>query len=318
MEIERRVFPVEGVEFRESADGNLNFRGHAAMFDSLSDPIEGKFLERISAGAFAKTIRESDIRFLINHNPDLLLARSKQGKGTMQLSEEGGGLLNEASMAPTSYARDLGIVMERRDLDQMSFGFVPLKQSWDRSNPQMPIRTLHEVRLFDVSAVTFPAYPQTTAAVRSQVRQIRAMAAGAEMAPTAMPDDDPAMVIQAIDAALDEAMEACMEGDMSQCMALMVAASCAADAMMAMMGSPEMDDAGRAAIIATVRREILVPEWRVGKSISAKNADAIRAAIAALTKLLDATVTPEQKNSLMQDVEARQRRLRQLRLLTAV
>ena len=84
-------------------------------------------------------------------------------------------------MAPTSYARDLSAVMQRGDLDQMSFGFIVAEDTWDRSGPDLPIRELREVALYDVSAVTMPAYPQTSAAVRS-------MAARNRLRPAALTD----------------------------------------------------------------------------------------------------------------------------------
>jgi len=171
LELERRVFPIEGIEVREHA-GKLSFRGYAAVFGQLSEPIGGQFRERIARGAFAKTLTQADVKLLINHDPNLLLARSKAGKGTLRLSEDAKGLLVQAEMAPTSYARDLAAVMQRGDLDQMSFGFKMVEDRWDRSGPDLPIRELRAVDLYDVSAVTMPAYPQTSAAVRSMAARI--------------------------------------------------------------------------------------------------------------------------------------------------
>ena len=171
MELERRVYPIEGIEVREHA-GKLSFRGYAAVFNQLSEPIGGQFRERIAHGAFAKTLTQADVKLLINHDPNLLLARSKAGKGTLRLSEDAKGLLVQAEMANTSYARDLAAVMQRGDLDQMSFGFKMVADKWDRSDPNMPIRELRAVDLYDVSAVTMPAYPQTSAAVRSMAARI--------------------------------------------------------------------------------------------------------------------------------------------------
>ncbi len=168
MEREIRVVPVTDVEFRKDGD-RLKFRGYAAVFDQLSEPLFG-FREKVASGAFQNSIQNGDIRMLYNHNPDLLLARSKKGKGTLQLREDGHGLKVEADMAPTSYAQDLSVIMQRGDLDQMSFGFEMLREGWEsESRDSEPVRTLKEVRLWDVSPVTFPAYPQTTAEVRAHV-----------------------------------------------------------------------------------------------------------------------------------------------------
>lgn len=162
--METRVFALDNVEFRADGD-KLRFRGHAAVFDQLSEDLHG-FREKVARGAFTKTLKEADVRFLVNHNPDLVLARSKNQ--TLSLSEDETGLLTEAEMAPVSYARDVSKLLERGDVDQMSFGFQTLKDEWDESG-ETPVRTLKEVRLWDVSVVTFPAYPQTDAEVRTVV-----------------------------------------------------------------------------------------------------------------------------------------------------
>jgi phage head maturation protease len=58
------------------------------------------------------------------------------------------------------------VSMERGDITQMSFGFIARKQQWDETGT-MPLRTIQEADLFDVSIVTYPAYPDTSVAVRS-------------------------------------------------------------------------------------------------------------------------------------------------------
>ena len=66
----------------------------------------------------------------------------------------------------TSWARDLMESIKRGDINQMSFGFRTVKDLWEETNKKV-VRTLQEVKLFDVSPVTYPAYPQTSATVRS-------------------------------------------------------------------------------------------------------------------------------------------------------
>jgi phage head maturation protease len=70
------------------------------------------------------------------------------------------------------WATDLMRSIERGDVDQMSFGFRVVKTTWDDSNPKEPIRELNEVKLFDVSPVTYPAYPQTAVSVREHLRSL--------------------------------------------------------------------------------------------------------------------------------------------------
>lgn len=165
---ERRVVALEAIEVRAADDGGpIAFRGHAAVFERWTQ-IGSKrwgFREKVGRGAFTKTIQEADVRFLHNHNPDLTLARTKEA-GTLRLAEDKVGLAVDADMAPTSYARDLAISLERKDITQMSFGFRTVKDEWVTNADGSEDRTLLEVQLFDVSTVTYPAYTETDAALR--------------------------------------------------------------------------------------------------------------------------------------------------------
>ena len=164
-EIERRTFTVQDVEARQTEDGTMRLRGYAAVFNDASVPLP--FKETIAPGAFRKTLSETpDVRLLINHE-GLPLARTKNG--TLTLSEDDRGLFMDAVIADTSEGRDLYKLVERGDVDQMSFAFRVILQKWseDRST-----RTLTEVSLADgdVSVVTYPAYPTTTVEAREALR----------------------------------------------------------------------------------------------------------------------------------------------------
>jgi HK97 family phage prohead protease len=171
---ETRVFTLGAKSLRAAAGGNSpgTFTGHAAVFNSLSVELFG-FYERIAPGAFASAIGRDDVRFLFNHD-GMPLARSKAGTGTLSLSEDADGLLVSAELPDTQLARDLAVALERGDLDQMSFGFRVARDSWadedlelaDGTTIRAQVRTLEEVELFDVSVVTYPAYPATDAALR--------------------------------------------------------------------------------------------------------------------------------------------------------
>ncbi len=157
---------------RRGDDKEIGFKGHAAVFGSPTwiGPARWGFMERVAAGAFSKTISEADVRFLINHDPNLVLARNTAG--TLRLSEDDEGLLTDADMAPTSYAKDLAISLERGDITQMSFAFEVVKDEWEvvtneDDGPDYELRTLLELKLWDVSAVTYPAYDDTDAALRA-------------------------------------------------------------------------------------------------------------------------------------------------------
>jgi len=160
--LEKRTFTF--AELRVEDGDKPKITGHAAVFNKLSENLGG-FRERIAPGAFEKTIEKSDVRALINHDSNLVLGRNKSG--TLRLEEDKRGLAIEIDPPDTSYARDLIESLKRGDIDQMSFGFVATKDSWEHVEGKESIRTLLEVELFDVSPVTYPAYPQTDVKVRS-------------------------------------------------------------------------------------------------------------------------------------------------------
>lgn len=161
---------VTDIEIRASADGGIEVRGHAALFDTVTyiGPDGYGFEEVIAPGAFAKTLADgADVRFLFNHNPDLVLARTKSG--TLSLREDRIGLLVEARLAPTTVGRDLAVLLKRGDVSQMSFGFRVVKDRWEtieRDGVKIERRTVLEAQLLDVSGVTYPAYDETDLALR--------------------------------------------------------------------------------------------------------------------------------------------------------
>lgn len=160
-EVEFRSFVGE---LRQEGDGNT-FVGYAAVFNSPSEPLP--FVERIAPGAFEKTLRnrKRDIRLYVNHNSNLVLASRRSG--TLRLSEDERGLRVEADLPDTTAGRDIRELMRTGVVDKMSFGFQ-VDRRGDKWNEDGTERILTSVRLFEVSIVTgFPAYEQTTAAVRS-------------------------------------------------------------------------------------------------------------------------------------------------------
>jgi HK97 family phage prohead protease len=160
MKREYRANP--GLELRQDLGEPLKIRGYAAVFNQLSEVIFG-FRERILPGAFKKSLG-NDVRALVNHDPGHIIGRTKNG--TLTLREDERGLYTEISPPNTTLGHDTVESIKRGDLDQMSFGFQIVKDDWKHEEKQL-IREIHDVELFDVSVVAFPAYPQTSVAVRS-------------------------------------------------------------------------------------------------------------------------------------------------------
>jgi len=145
-------------------DGDdLVFEGYAAVFDVWSEDLGG-FREQIAPGAFRNTIETDDVRALLNHNPNYVLGRNRSG--TMTLSEDERGLRFEIHAPNTNWARDLRESVRRGDINQCSFGFETIEDEW-KSQKGLDERTLRNVRLQDVSIVTYPAYDRTSVSARS-------------------------------------------------------------------------------------------------------------------------------------------------------
>ena len=107
------------------------------------------------------------MKFIVNHNVDMIpLARSRNNNAnsTMQLSVQEDGMKIRANLdtVNNSDARSLYSAVGRKDIDQMSFMFTVKDDRWEDLESDYPKRTILEIgRVFEVSAVTFPAYPQT-------------------------------------------------------------------------------------------------------------------------------------------------------------
>lgn len=159
-EIERRGGSL-GIEVR--ADSNKKtLSGYAARFNS-DTTIGDYFIERIAPGAFDSAMA-ADVRALVDHDSGRVIGRTKSG--TLRLSQDSLGLKIEVDVPDTSDGRDLWTLVERGDISGMSFGFQVTKQSWDETG-DVPVRTIQAVDLFEVSAVAFPAYEDTSIAARS-------------------------------------------------------------------------------------------------------------------------------------------------------
>jgi len=133
------------------------------VFNSPAD-IGGRFTEIIAPGAFAAALG-ADVRALIDHDPGRVIGRSKAG--TLRLSEDAIGLVVEIDLPDTSDGRDLAVSIERGDISGMSFAFKSTKENWDETDPKKPKRIILGLDLRDVSVVAFPAYPDTSVALRS-------------------------------------------------------------------------------------------------------------------------------------------------------
>lgn len=165
MDREIRAFRLDMLLELRAGDKDLpRIKGHAAVFDVKSEDLGG-FREIIRPGAFKKSLEGgADVRALVDHDPTRILGRNKAG--TLEVREDKKGLFVDISPGNTSHGRDIVESIRRGDVDSMSFGFRTINDQWHIEDEET-VRELLEVDLFDVSPVSFPAYPQTDVAARS-------------------------------------------------------------------------------------------------------------------------------------------------------
>lgn len=163
---------VPDLQMRDDSDGST-LVGYAAVFDSPTDidSWEGRFIERIKPGAFARTIgpnraaADGPVRVLFNHGMDPSIGMKPLGTPIV-LRENKRGLYTETRLASTSYNDDLKALLRDGSLSGMSFTFDVLDDTWEEDGERR-LRTINEVRLYEFGPVTWPAYTDTTAGIRS-------------------------------------------------------------------------------------------------------------------------------------------------------
>lgn len=168
MKKEIRTFNFE-VRADQSDDHGHYLTGRPIVYDSRTDL--GWYDEIIANGAL-RGADMKDVRFLVNHNTDMIpLARSRNNNAnsTMQLSVDDEGMLIRVDLDVdnNSDARNLYSAVERGDIDGMSFMFTVDGDIWEDQESEHPTRTITALgKIFEVSAVTFPAYEQTSIQAR--------------------------------------------------------------------------------------------------------------------------------------------------------
>ncbi len=153
-----------GGELRAVSSNKLT--GYAAVFNKLSQDLGG-FVEQIRAGAFANSLSDREpIRALYEHDDNKLLGSTRSG--TLKLFEDHDGLRFELDLPATSYAQDLGVLVQRGDIAGMSFGFT-VPQGGDNWEVRSGVltRDLIDIRLREITVTANPAYLDTSVAVRS-------------------------------------------------------------------------------------------------------------------------------------------------------
>lgn len=169
MEREMRQTRTIASEFNTREDGEApKIEGYFAVFNSIYNIGPG-MSESIAPGAFRDTLAE-DIRALVNHDTTLVLGRTSAH--TLELREDERGLWGSISINPKDTdAMNLYERVKRGDVSQCSFGFEIVREDTEISENGDVHWTIQEVRLFEVSCCTFPAYESTNISAREEQRK---------------------------------------------------------------------------------------------------------------------------------------------------
>jgi hypothetical protein len=178
-----RTFDMDALEVRVgSNDKEKHLTGHGAVYDRWSVDLGG-FKELFEQGSFTESIGKDDIRSLQNHDAHYILGRTKAG--TLALEEDKRGVKFDVTLPDTSYANDLLVSVERRDITGCSIIFSvdpkderwfvdgeevewldALMAMWDEKKHKVE-RRISKASMYDIGPVTFPAYPQTDVKARA-------------------------------------------------------------------------------------------------------------------------------------------------------
>lgn len=186
-------FRVESVE-REDGGVDKYISGYGSVFEQNSLPIWGEIIEVISRNAFDDTDM-SDVVMCVDHSRAVrdVLARSRNGEGTLGISTDEHGLCFRFLAPDTAAGRDIITLVERGDIRECSFAFIVDKDSWTYNqrfgDEVYDVRRVESIaRLVDISIVVNGQYPQTSVGVDERAQLLSAREANRPKAAPAEPE----------------------------------------------------------------------------------------------------------------------------------
>ena len=155
------------IELRNEPESR-HIEGYGSVFNERSLDLGG-FVEMIAPGAFDGVIDRSDVKCYLDHNPEKgILARSRNGKGSLSLVVDEKGLRYEFDAPHTNLGDEVVEGLKRGDYSQSSFAFTVDDEIWTKEEDGSYLRTITKIGgLYDVSIVANPAYEGTSVALRS-------------------------------------------------------------------------------------------------------------------------------------------------------
>lgn len=166
MEVIRRAF-LTNFETREE-NGNGIVEGRPVV---LNSPTDLGFCEEVIDSAALRSTDLTDVRLCLNHDTSYVYARSRRNNAnsTMQLTVDSLGLNFRAilDIESSPKAQDYYAAVKRGDIDKMSFMFTIDGCAWENLESDHPTRRITSIgKIFEISAVTFPAYDTTSIEAR--------------------------------------------------------------------------------------------------------------------------------------------------------
>lgn len=166
--MELRTFVSDLVVDANEENNELRIEGLVNGTETWSHVLgnKKKFIEKINKGVFFRALSKGGrFDFLAEHDRNLLLATTDNG--SLELWEDEEGLKMRANIVPTSYGKDIYTLIRSRVINNMSFGFRVIKDSWKKGLEGIHERTIEELELIEVSAVRNPAYPCSAISARN-------------------------------------------------------------------------------------------------------------------------------------------------------
>ena len=158
------------IVFRNLEEDSRRLEGRAIVFDSYSNNLG--FYEKINRSAVTQElINNSDIIFTFNHDPNQLLARYRNGGGSLDVELREDGVYFSFDIPNTTLGNDIYELIKRGDISNCSFCFTVAdekdSQKWEKRDGKMYREIMKISGLYDLSAVTYPAYSDTDINARS-------------------------------------------------------------------------------------------------------------------------------------------------------
>lgn len=162
----REMYFESEFQVRESDNKEKYIEGYFIRYNAETELMKGMY-EEIAPQALTNSLKSNDVRCLFNHNTAIVLGRT--GNNTLELRTDDQGLWGKVKINENDKeANDIYARIERGDINACSFGFIPLKERVETRADGSVKFIVEDIDLSEVSAVTFPAYPQTSIQARQQ------------------------------------------------------------------------------------------------------------------------------------------------------